>query len=88
MSAGDAPAQASDRGRLGDVMPPFGKNVHIDMTTWLPANASLAQAVLTDKDYELAYLYAEYTGGQDRLGELRQLDHADRGPERAVGGRT
>ena len=47
------------------VMPPFGKNVHIEMTNWRPADASQAQAVLTDKDYELAYLYAEYTSGQD-----------------------
>ena len=30
----------------------------------MPKTASLAPAVLTDKDYELAYLYAEYTGGQ------------------------
>jgi len=47
------------------VMPAFGKNVHIEMTSWLPSSASEAQAVLTDKDYELAYLYAEYTSGQD-----------------------
>ena len=46
------------------VMPPFGKNAHIVMTSWLPKTASMTQAVLTDKDYELAYLYAEYTGGQ------------------------
>ena len=45
-------------------MPPFGTNAHIVMTGWLPKGTSLAQAVLTDKDYELAYLYAEYTGGQ------------------------
>jgi len=45
-------------------MPPFGKNAHVVMTSWRPENASLAQAVVTDKDYELAYLYAEYTGGQ------------------------
>jgi hypothetical protein len=50
----------------GYVMPPFGKNVHIEMTSWLPANAAQAQAVITDKDYELAYLYAEYRGGQDQ----------------------
>jgi len=30
-----------------------------------PADASQAQAVLVDKNYELAYLYAEYTSGQD-----------------------
>jgi hypothetical protein len=48
------------------VMPAFGKNVHVMMTNWLPSDASAAQAVLTDKDYELAYLYAEYTSGQDQ----------------------
>jgi hypothetical protein len=47
------------------VMPAFGKNVHIDLTSWHPANPSQAAAVLVDKNYELAYLYAEYTGGQD-----------------------
>jgi hypothetical protein len=49
----------------GYVMPPFGSNVHIEMTSWLPADAAKAAAVNTDKSYELAYLYAEYKGGQD-----------------------
>jgi hypothetical protein len=63
-----AGGQASDAaaGSGGYVMPPFGPNVHVDMTSWLPANAAQAQAVNTDKDYELAYLYAEYKGGQDQ----------------------
>jgi hypothetical protein len=63
-----AGGQASDAaaGSGGFVMPPFGTNVHIQMTSWLPANAAQAQAVNTDKDYELAYLYAEYKGGQDQ----------------------
>ena len=47
-------------------MPPFGQNVHVAMTSWLPSSASEAQAVNVDKDYELAYLYAEYKGGQDQ----------------------
>ena len=50
-------------------MPPFGKNAHVEMTSWLPADTSQAQAVNTDKDYELAYLYAEYRGGQDQSWE-------------------
>jgi hypothetical protein len=59
--------QASDAAASGGyVMPPFGTNVHVDMTSWLPANTAQAQAVNTDKDYELAYLYAEYKGGQDQ----------------------
>jgi hypothetical protein len=59
--------QASDAAAPGGyVMPPFGGNVHVDMTSWVPANASQAQAVNTDKDYELAFLYSEYKGGQDQ----------------------
>ena len=59
--------QASDAAAPGGyVMPPFGANVHVQMTSWLPANAAQAQAVNTDKDYELAFLYAEYKGGQDQ----------------------
>jgi hypothetical protein len=63
-----AGGQASDAaaGSGGYVMPAFGTNVQIDMTSWLPANTAQAQAVNTDKDYELAYLYAEYKGGQDQ----------------------
>jgi hypothetical protein len=63
--AGGQPSDAA-AGGVSYVMPPFGKNVHIDMTSWLPADTAEAQAVLTDKDYELAYLYAEYRGGQDQ----------------------
>ena len=63
-----AGGQATDAaaGSGGYVMPPFGQNVHVDMTSWLPANTAQAQAVNTDKDYELAFLYAEYKGGQDQ----------------------
>jgi hypothetical protein len=62
-ASGQAPAGASPS--PGYVMPPFGSNVHVEMTSWLPADASQAAAVNTDKSYELAYLYAEYKGGQD-----------------------
>jgi hypothetical protein len=48
------------------VMPPFGKDAHVSMTGWLPKNAALASAVVTDKNYELAFLYAEFTGGQSQ----------------------
>ena len=60
--------QASDAaaGSGGYTMPPFGTNVHIDMTSWLPGNTAQARAVNTDKDYELAFLYAEYKGGRDQ----------------------
>jgi hypothetical protein len=62
-----APDAASSPG--GYVMPPFGKNVHIEMTSWLPTDTDQAQAVNTDKNYELAFLYAEYRGGQDQSWE-------------------
>ncbi len=66
MAAGPSAAVGAAGATGGSVtMPAFGKNVHIDLTTWQPSSASQAQAVLTDKDYELAFLYAEYTGGQD-----------------------
>ena len=55
-------AQSSGPGSV--VMPPFGTNAHVIMTSWLPGNARMARAVVTDKDYELAFLYAEYTGGK------------------------
>lgn len=59
-------ASAASGTAAGSVtMPAFGHNVHIDLTAWTPSSASQAQAVLTDKNYELAFLYAEYTGGQD-----------------------
>jgi hypothetical protein len=55
-------AQSSGAGAV--IMPPFGKNAHVIMTSWMPKDTRLAQAVLTDKNYELAFLYAEYTGGK------------------------
>lgn len=58
-------ASAGDGSSLGYVMPPFGSNVHIDMTSWVPTDASRAAGANADKSYELAYLYAEYKGGQD-----------------------
>jgi len=57
-------AQSSGPGSV--IMPPFGKNAHVIMTDWMPRDAALARAVLTDKDYELAFLYAEYTGGKSQ----------------------
>jgi len=60
-------ATAQNASAYGSVnMPPFGKNAHVIMTGWLPQDASQAGAVVTDKNYELAYLYAEYRGGHDQ----------------------
>jgi hypothetical protein len=65
-SAGGGQASgAGPSAATGYLMPAFGKNVHVEMTSWLPASASQARAVTVDKDYELAFLYAEYEGGQD-----------------------
>ena len=47
------------------VMPPFGKNARIVMTPWLPASTTEAPAVITAKNFLLAVLYADYTGGKD-----------------------
>jgi hypothetical protein len=60
------PMARSSSGPGSVVMPPFGRNAHIVMTGWLPKDAGLARAVVTDKDYELAFLYAEYTGGKSQ----------------------
>ncbi len=47
------------------VYPPFGHNVQVVMPSWMPAQAGEGPAVITDKNFELALLYAEYRGGQD-----------------------
>jgi hypothetical protein len=65
-SAAPATPMATSSGPGSVVMPPFGKNAHVIMTGWMPKDAGLAKAVLADKDYELAFLYAEYTGGKSQ----------------------
>jgi hypothetical protein len=67
-AAATATAQPSDAaaGPTTFTMPPFGRNAHVQMTSWLPGNAVLNVAVTVDKDYQLDYLYAEYTGGQSQ----------------------
>jgi hypothetical protein len=50
-------------------MPPFGTNTKIEMTSWLPASPSEAKAVINAKDFLLAILYADYTGGRDHRWE-------------------
>ncbi|HEY7145971.1 MAG TPA: hypothetical protein VH637_17165 [Streptosporangiaceae bacterium] len=49
----------------GLVMPPFGASAHIDMTSYAPKSHDTAQAVLAAKNFLLAVLYADYTGGKD-----------------------
>lgn len=45
--------------------PPFGRNAHIVMPSWLPPDHSQVPAVIAAKDFLLAFLYAEYTGNRD-----------------------
>ena len=47
------------------VWPPFGRNVHIVMPGWLPADPAEVPAVITAKNFLLAFLYAEYRGNRD-----------------------
>src|SRR6185437_813911 len=47
-------ASSGDVSSPGYVMPPFGSNVHIDMTSWVPTDTSQAAAANADKSYELA----------------------------------
>ena len=65
-STASATAVAQSSGPGSVVMPPFGKNARIVMTGYLPKDAEMAKAVVADKDYELAFLYAEYTGGKSQ----------------------
>ena len=65
-SAAPATPMATSSGPGSVIMPPFGKNAHVIMTEWMPEDAGMAKAVLADKDYELAFLYAEYTGGKSQ----------------------
>ena len=46
--------------------PPFGSNVHVVMPAWLPADRADVPAVITAKNFLLAFLYAEYKGNLDR----------------------
>ena len=47
------------------VMPPFGSNAHMIMTSAVPSNASWAAAAIADKNFRLEFLYSEYTSGQN-----------------------
>ena len=66
VSTAPATPMATSSGPDSVVVPPFGKNAHVIMTDWMPGDAGMAKAVLADKDYELAFLYAEYTGGKSQ----------------------
>jgi hypothetical protein len=63
-------ASASSSGGTGAddfVMPPFGSNVRVTMTDYLPpAGSPLIPAVVTTKNWFLAYYYSQYKGGTDK----------------------
>ena len=65
-----APAATGTSSRLARTSaltwPPFGPDVHIVMPGWLPADRGEIPAVITAKNFLLAYLYAEYKGGTDQ----------------------
>ncbi len=63
--AGRAPTAARHTGPGLLAWPPFGPDVHIVMPGWLPPERSEIPPVVAAKDFLLAYLYAEYRGGQD-----------------------
>ena len=69
--AGANPTAGQGSARLGQASsqqvtwPPFGSNVHVIMTSWLPADQGKVPAVITAKNFLLAILYAEYRGNQD-----------------------
>ena len=71
--ASTAPAtpMATSSGPGSVVMPPFGKNAHVIMTDWMPADAGMAKAVLADKDDELAFLGRAF-GAEDRRVDVSE----------------
>ena len=68
-AAGAAPGPASSQlapvSRQGLTWPPFGRDVRIIMPGWLPADPAQVPAVITAKNFLLAFLYAEYRGNAD-----------------------
>ncbi|MBO0787327.1 MAG: hypothetical protein J2P33_14780 [Actinobacteria bacterium] len=60
-----ATSAPSRTGAHGLAWPPFGSNLHVTMPGWLPAKRSQIPAVVADKNFALALLYAEYRGNRD-----------------------
>jgi hypothetical protein len=64
-AAGPSSARLAQTASQAVTRPPFGRNVHVIMPAWLPADRSEVPAVITAKNFLLAFLYAEYKGNQD-----------------------
>jgi hypothetical protein len=92
-AASSSPSPSSSAAEItsggGLVWPPFGKNVVIDMSSYLPSNPALRQAVIATKEYLLTILYSDYTGGQDHRWQqyvgsqtaLQQRDQVNSQPD-------
>jgi hypothetical protein len=86
-SPSSSPAEITSGGQL--IWPPFGKNAVVEISSYLPSDPSLRQAVLAVKDFLLAILYSDYVGGQDQRWQqyigsqavLQQLDQVNSQPE-------
>lgn len=62
-SATGGPDPVTEAGPL--TKPPFGGNVQVRYRASAADRPALAAALTADGDFELAYLYAQYTGGRD-----------------------
>ena len=65
--AGKASAAPNPSASLANF--PFPPDIHIDFQSALPADPQQAAAVTTDRDFQLAFYYAQYTQGKDRRYE-------------------
>jgi hypothetical protein len=63
--AGPSAARLAQTASQKVTWPPFGGNVRVVMPAWLPADRGEIPAVITAKNFLLAFLYAEYRGSQD-----------------------
>jgi hypothetical protein len=62
-SAAGAPGPVTAAGPL--TRPPFGDNAQVSYRASAAGKPAQAAAMTADGDFELAYLYAQYTGGRD-----------------------
>lgn len=65
LQAGTSAPPAPSRNAGGLALPPFGPQTHVIMPGWMPGQASENAAVIANKNFLLALLYAEYRGGRD-----------------------
>jgi hypothetical protein len=61
-----SPAPAPSGKSQALITPPFGEGARVQMTAYLPRDRSEDAAVIAAKNFLIAVLYADYTGGRDR----------------------